>query len=243
QDVPFEKLVEELRPERSLSYSPLFQVMFSVLNTPMGALELPGLRLEEVGASELPLKFDLDLGVLETPAGFQGSLVYNTDLFDAATVARMVAHLLTLLRAALAAPEQAVSALPLMDEAEQRRLLVEWNATAAPFPDGASVHQLFSAQAALTPDALAVVSSTGSLTYAQLDARSGVLATHLRALGVRPGTLVALCMERSLEVPVALLGVLKAGGAYVPLDPAYPRERLAFMLQDTAAPVLLTQSH
>ncbi|MFP2933900.1 non-ribosomal peptide synthetase, partial [Pyxidicoccus sp. 3LG] len=243
QDVPFEKLVEELQPERSLSHSPLFQVMFSVRNTPTTVLSLPGLTLSPVEGDGSVAKFDLSLSLAETPEGFAGSLEYCVDLFEAATAARMVEHLRTLLRAAVARPELPLTDLPLMEPAEQHRLLVEWNATAAPFPDGASVHQLFSAQAARTPDVLAVVSDVGSLTYAQLDARSGLLAARLRTLGVRPGTLVALCMERSLEVPVALLGVLKAGGAYVPLDPAYPRERLAFMLQDTAAPVLLTQSH
>ncbi|MFP2933939.1 non-ribosomal peptide synthetase, partial [Pyxidicoccus sp. 3LG] len=243
QDVPFEKLVEELRPERSLGYSPLFQVMFSVLNVPVGTLELPGLRMEGLAATEIPLKFDLSLSLSETPEGFAGGLEYNTDLFDASTMTRLVEHLVTLLRAAVANPEQAVSALPLMDEAEQRRLLVEGNDTAVDLPTDACVHHLFSAQAARTPEALAAVSDAGSLTYAELDARSSRLAAHLRTLGVRPGTLVALCLERSLELPVALLGVLKAGGAYVPLDPSYPRERLAFMLQDTAAPVLLTLRH
>ncbi|MBZ4423333.1 non-ribosomal peptide synthetase, partial [Myxococcus sp. RHSTA-1-4] len=243
QDVPFEKLVEELKPERSLSYSPLFQVMFSLQNTPMGALELPGLRLRALELEDIPAKFDLDLSLRETPGGFVGALQYATDLFDAATVARMVEHLRTLLRAATAHPEQPLSALPLMDEAEQHRLLVEWNDTTVEFTDGGCVHDRISAQAARTPDALAAVSDSGSLTYAQLEARSTQLASHLRRLGVRPGSLVALCMERSLELPVALLGILKAGGAYVPLDPAYPRERLAFMLQDTAAPVLVTQQH
>ncbi|NPC83010.1 non-ribosomal peptide synthase/polyketide synthase, partial [Pyxidicoccus fallax] len=243
QEVPFEKLVEELKPERSLSYSPLFQVMFALQNTPRGALEMRGLSLRSLAPEDSPAKFDLDLGLAQTPEGFAGVLQYSTALFDAATATRMVEHLLTLLRAALAHPEQPLASLPLMDEAEQRRLLGEWNATVAPFPADASVHDLFSAQASRTPEALAAVSDSGSLTYAELETRSGLLASHLRQLGVRPGTLVALCMERSLELPVALLAILKAGGAYVPLDPAYPRERLAFMLQDTAAPILLTQQH
>ncbi|WP_163871168.1 AMP-binding protein, partial [Myxococcus eversor] len=160
---------------------------------------------------------------------------------DSASITRLVEHLRTLLRSALAQPSLPVSSLSMMDEAEQSRVLVEWNATTADFPADACVHQLFSAQASRTPEALAAVSDSGSLTYGQLEARSSRLASHLASLGVKPGTLVALCMERSLELPVALLGILKAGAAYVPLDPSYPRERLTFMLRDSAAPVLLTQ--
>ncbi|MCY1023460.1 non-ribosomal peptide synthase/polyketide synthase [Pyxidicoccus sp. MSG2] len=243
QDIPFEKLVEELKPERSLSYSPLFQVLFSLQNLPEETLELPGLRLRPFEAADPQLKFDLDLTLSERPEGFVGSLTYNADLFEAATIDRMVEHLGILLQAAVTRPEQSIASLPLMGEAEQHRLLVEWNATATDFPADTCVHHLFSSQAARTPELPAAVYGEGLLTYAQLESRSSALAAYLASLGVHPGTLVALCMERSLELPVALLGVLKAGAAYVPLDPAYPRERLAFMLQDTAAPVLLTQQH
>ncbi|QSQ18814.1 non-ribosomal peptide synthase/polyketide synthase [Pyxidicoccus parkwayensis] len=243
QDVPFERLVEELQPTRDLSRSPLFQVLIVLQNAPTTAARVSGLTMRPYEVESVTSKFELELALMETPNGIQGSLLYNSDLFEEGTATRMVAHLGNLLRAAVDHPEQPVSSLPLMDEAERRRVLVEWNATAADFPSDACVHHLFSAQAARTPDALAVVSDAGSLTYAELDARSGLLAAHLRQLGVRADTLVALCMERSLELPVAVLGVLKAGGAYVPLDPAYPRERLAFMLQDTAAPVLVTQQH
>ncbi|WP_240360579.1 non-ribosomal peptide synthetase [Pyxidicoccus caerfyrddinensis] len=243
QDVPFERLVEELQPTRDMSRSPLFQVLFVLQNAPTSAARVSGLTLRPQEVEGVMAKFELELGLRETPDGFRGTLVYNSDLFEEGTASRMAEHLHTLLRAAMEQPELPVSSLPLMDEAEQRRVLVEWNATAADFPADSSIHALFSAQAARTPDALAVLSDAGSLTYAELDARSGLLAAHLRQLGVRPDTLVALCMERALDRSVAVLGVLKAGGAYVPLDPAYPRERLAFMLQDTAAPVLLTQQH
>ncbi|MFP2934550.1 non-ribosomal peptide synthetase, partial [Pyxidicoccus sp. 3LG] len=168
---------------------------------------------------------------------------YNTDLFDAATVARMAEHLGSLLEAIAGNPTQRLSELPLLGEDERRQLLVQWNQTAAPFADCACIHELFEAQVARTPDAEALRFGSESLSYRELDARSNRLAHELRARGVRPDTRVALGMERSLDLIVGLLGVLKAGGAYVPLDPAYPRERLDFMLRDSGAPVLLTHSH
>ncbi|HZI09664.1 MAG TPA: amino acid adenylation domain-containing protein, partial [Myxococcus sp.] len=240
QDVPFERLVEELRPERSLSHSPLFQVMFTLQNTPLGGVELPGLRLR-LGETASPIaKFDLSLTLLREPDGFAGTLEYNTDLFDASTVERMDGHFQVLLEALLARPEQALAPQPLLTAQEHHRVLVEWNATAAPFPEDLGVHQLFEAQARRTPTAVAVEAPGVRLTYAELDARAGRLARHLCSLGVGPEVRAGLCVERSPDMVVGMLAVLKAGGAYVPLDPDYPRERLAFMLQDCGAPVLLT---
>jgi amino acid adenylation domain-containing protein len=243
QEVPFEKLVEVLQPTRDLGRSPLFQVMFSMQNLPDSGLSLPGLRLSPVGAGNSVAKFDLTLTLTPTPEGLRGSLGYNTDLFDPATAARMTDHLRTVLEAAVTSPRQRLSRLPLMSAAEQRQVLREWNETAAPFPDGACLQELFEEQARRAPDAPALRLGQQVLSYGELDARANRLAQALRGHGVGPDTRVALCLERSFDLVVGLLGVLKAGGAYVPLDPAYPRERLDFMLQDSGATVLLTHSH
>nr|WP_301542280.1 non-ribosomal peptide synthetase [Pyxidicoccus fallax] len=242
QEVPFEKLVEVLQPQRDLSRSPLFQVMFSVQNLPDTSWSLPGLELSPLEAVSPVAKFDLTLVLTPGPQGLSGALGYNTDLFDASTAARMVDHFHLLLEAVAAAPHQRLSSLPLLREAEQRQLLVEWNETATPFPDGACIHELFEAQVPRTPDAPALCFGSESLSYRELDTRANRLAHALRSRGVGPDTRVALGLERSLELVVSMLAVLKAGGAYVPLDPAYPRERLAFMLQDCGAAVLLTHS-
>ncbi|WP_420895036.1 non-ribosomal peptide synthetase, partial [Sorangium cellulosum] len=186
-------------------------------------------------------KFELTLALQETEEGLRGMLEYNTDLFDAATIERMAGHYQTLLESLVAEPSRRVSELPLLTEAERQKLQVTWNATEADTPRDACLHALFEAQVEKTPDAVAVVFEGQKLTYRALDARANQLAHHLRRLGVGPDVLVGLCVERSLEMVVGLLGILKAGGAYVPLDPTYPAERLAFMLEDTGAPVLLTQ--
>ncbi len=243
QEVPFEKLVEVLQHERDLSRSPLFQVMFSLQNLPSSSISLPGLQLSSVTAPIHVAKFELTLVMAPGPQGLHGSLSYNTDLFDAATIERMAEHLGTLLEALSANPDQRLLELPLMREAEQARLLRQWNETAAPFEDGATLHELFEVQVARAPDAEALRFGGQSLSYRELDVRANQLAHELRARGVRPDTRVALCLERSFDLVIGLLGVLKAGGAYVPLDPAYPRERLDFMLQDSGAAVLLTHSH
>ncbi|NVJ26526.1 amino acid adenylation domain-containing protein, partial [Myxococcus sp. AM011] len=241
QDVPFEKLVEELAPKRSLSHSPLFQVSFTLQNTPASALSLPGLSLRLMELQSHVARFDLALILTDTPEGFGGTLEYNTDLFDVSTVARLVTHFQALLRAALRSPDTRVDSLSLLTGAERQQVLVDWNATGAEYPREASVHQLFSAQAARTPDAIAVEAERATLTYRQLDERSNQLAWHLRTLGVTPGTRVGLCLERSPELVQGLLGILKAGAAFVPLDPAYPAERLDFMLAQTGISVLVTQ--
>jgi amino acid adenylation domain-containing protein len=242
QDLPFEKLVEELQPERSLSYNPLFQVMFVFQNTPLGQRELSGLTLNPQLVESQATQLDLTLELEETVSGLKGCLDYNTDLFDDTTITRMAGHFQTLLEGMVAHPEQKIKQLPFLPVAERQQLLVEWNQTQVEYPHSQCIHQLFEVQVEKTPDAIAVVFEDQQLTYRELNNRANQLAHHLQTLGVKPDVLVAVCAERSLEMIVAVLGILKAGGAYVPLDPGYPPERLAFILDDTQAPVMLTQS-
>jgi aspartate racemase len=245
QDVPFEKLVEELHPKRDLSRNPLFQVVFALQNVPKTALQLPGLELSMVDLNIRTAKFDLTLEVEETPHSLVLNLEYNVDLYDAATVARMLQHFKTLLEGIVAQPDQRLSDLDLLSASERHQILVEWNATATPYPRERCIHQLFAAQAARTPDAIALTCGEQALSYHELDGRANQLAQHLRALGVAGYTKgevrVGLCLHRSLELIVGVLAILKAGGAYVPLDPSYPSARLQFMLDDAQVPIVLTQ--
>jgi amino acid adenylation domain-containing protein len=241
QDLPFDRLVEELQVPRELSRNPLFQVMFVLTNTSLRTIELPGLTLSPVEGDSETAHFDLTLQILETDQGLTAALVYNTDLFEADTIARMLGNFQTLLEAVVADPEQRLLDLPLLTETERQQLLVEWNGTKTDFPRDLCIHQLFEAQVERTPDAIAVLIEAEQLTYGELNSRANQMAHHLRALGVGPEVLVAICLERSLEMVIGLLAILKAGGAFVPLDPTYPKERLAFMLKDAQAPMLLTQ--
>jgi len=243
QDLPFEKLVEELQPERRLNSTPLFQVMFILQNTPKPRLEIPGLclSLEQVSQEKSPV--DLTLEVRETPDGLSCLFEYKTELFDASTITRMMEHYRSLLEGVVANPSEKVSALPLLTEAERRQLLVEWNATVADYSRDRCLHELIEAQVERTPDGLAVVCEEERLTYRELNGRANQLAHYLKTLGVGPEVLVGICVERSVEMVIGMLGILKAGGAYVPLDPAYPTQRLALMLEDADLPVLLTQRH
>jgi aspartate racemase len=240
QDLPFEKLVEALQPERDLSRTPLFQVMFNLENIPTKAVETPSLSIDEFEFDSGVSQFDLALEVIEKDEGLSCLLNYNTDLFDATTIARMLEHYQTLLEGIVADPEERIGVLPLLTEAERHQLLVEWNDTQADYPKDSCIHQLFEAQVERTPDAVAVVFGDQQMTYRKLNSRANQLARYLQALGVGPEVLVGICVERSLETVVAILGILKAGGAYVPLDPAYPRERLAFMLEDTQVSMVVT---
>ncbi len=248
QDLPFEKLVEELAPERSLAQTPLFQVMLVLQNAPMGSLEIRDLRLRLLTTEATTAKLDLTVNVTERDGALDGEIEYATDLFDAATIDRLAGHWERLLAAAVEAPGRRTAELPLLSAAERGQILLEWNDTgpAAPrlLPE-AGAPELFAAQARRTPDAVAVVCGhdhqKAALTYAELAARAGRLARHLRRLGVGPDVLVGLFVERSLDMAVGVLGILQAGGAYVPLDPGYPEQRLAFMLDDTRAPVVVTQ--
>ncbi|HEX6288974.1 MAG TPA: amino acid adenylation domain-containing protein, partial [Herpetosiphonaceae bacterium] len=247
QDLPFEQVVEIAAYERAASRTPLFQVMFILQNAPMPELALGDLTLLPLEVDNGTAKFDLTFELTETADGLFGFIEYNSDLFEAATIARMMRHFQMVLESVVADPAQRIAALPLLDEAERQRVLVEWNATAADYPQDVCLHTLIEQQARRTPDAVALVFEDRQLTYAALNARANQLAHALRARGVggcpQGETRVAVCMERSIDLVVALLGVLKAGGAYVPLDPDYPQERLHFMLADAQAAVLLTQQH
>ncbi len=241
QDLPFEQLVEELQPQRSTSYTPLFQVMFVLQNAPLASIELSGLTVSSLESNIGTAKFDLTLSMQETTEELIGTLEYNSDLFDEGTICRMVGHLHELLTAIVANPKQHLDELPLLTKAEQHQLLVAWNDTQAEYPINQCIHQLIEAQVERSPDAVAVVFVDQHLTYEELNAKANQLAHHLQALGVGPEVLVGICLERSVDMIVGLLAILKAGGAYVPLDPTYPQERLDFVLQDTQLPVLLTQ--
>ncbi|HEX3528689.1 MAG TPA: condensation domain-containing protein, partial [Thermoanaerobaculia bacterium] len=241
QDMPFEKLVEELAPRRSLGHSPLFQVFFALQNTPVGAFESGGLRLSPVAVDGSAAKFDLSLSLVPGALGLIGRLEYCRDLFDAATVERLLSHFHSLLVAASVRPDARLSDLPLLSAVE-RHQLIEWNRTAAELPPGLCVHDLVACQAARTPDAIAVEDLAGGrLAYRELEARAEGLARRLSGLGVGPEVLVGVAVERSVEMLVSLLAVLKAGGGYVPLDPEFPAERLAYMVADSGLRVLLTE--
>jgi len=241
QDVPFEKLVEELPVERRLSHSPLFQVMFVLQNAMREELKLPGLGLDLIDVETGTAKFDLLLNLMRTAEGLSGSLEYNTDLFEAETIRRMAEHFRVLLEDAAANPGHRISRLALLTEEERQRILVQWNDTSADHPHAVCVHELFAAQAAQTPEAVAIVHGEERMTYGELDRRANLLARHLRRRGVGPESRVGVCVGRSPSMIVAVLGTLKAGAAYVPLDPTYPPGRLSFMIEDSGTQLLLTE--
>ncbi|HEX6750599.1 MAG TPA: condensation domain-containing protein, partial [Longimicrobium sp.] len=238
QELPFEKLVAELQPERSLSHSPLFQVSFALDDVEEsgsgGAESSAESSTGEVEPDFAFAKFDLTLALAATRRGLLGGLFYRTDLFERGTIVRMLGHLERVLEQVAADADLRLSRLELLGQAERALVLEEWNATDAAFPAGACVPELFEAQAARAPDAVAVRFEEESLTYGELNARANRLAHHLRALGVGPDARVGVCVERGPEMIAALLAILKAGGAYVPLDPAYPADRLRYMLEDSA---------
>ncbi len=248
QDVPFEMLVDALQPERALSHSPLFQVAFGLQNIPLQPLELPDLTLQPLAVDSGTAKFDLTLAMAETEQGLGGTFEYNTDLFDAATVRRMVGHLQTLLQAIAENPDQPIATLPLLTPAERHLMLEAWNQTALSTPIDQCAHRLFEKQAAAQPDRPAAImagraGTTETLTYAELNRRANQLARYLCKLGVGPETIVGIAIDRTPAMIVSILGVLKAGGAYLPLDPTYPQERLRYMIEDAQIPVLLTMSY
>jgi amino acid adenylation domain-containing protein len=241
QELPFERLVEELQPERSLSHSALLQVMFTLQNARAPIPRLARLEVEPEPVERGVAKFDLSLFLRDDVEGLRALLEYNTDLFDAGTIVRLLGHFRTLLEGIVTDPDRRLSELPLLTEPERYQALVEWNATAAELPRETTVHGLFEAQVARTPDATAVTFEGEALSYRELDRRANRLARHLQARGIGPEVPVGLCVERSPEMLVALLAILKAGGAYLPLDPTYPRERLELMLADAAVPLLVTR--
>lgn len=242
QDLPFERLVKELRPDRSLTRNPLFQVMFVLQNAPMAPANLPELRLRPLEVDNGTAKFDLTMSMIETADGLRAELEYNADLFEPATIARLLGAFHTLLDGIVADPDQPISRLPLLAPPERDQLLTTWNHTAVEYPRSRTIAQLFQEQVARSPRATALTFGARHLSYAELDAAANRLARRLGRAGVGPGTLVAVCLDRSAELIVALLAILKAGAAYVSLDPGYPDDRLAFMLRDTAAPVVLTHA-
>jgi amino acid adenylation domain-containing protein len=242
QELPFERLVEELQPERSLSHTPLFQVMFTLQNTPREQPNLTGLEMEVLDGGSETAKFELSLSVTEVEEGLAGAINYRTELFEAATIERMIAHYERLLRAIVVKPGQSVSSIELLSAAEREQMLVGWNETTAGYPQEKCIHELFEEQVERTPDALAIVFGEQQLSYRELNQRANQLAHYLRQLGVAPEDRVGILMPRSIEMVVSVLAVLKAGGAYVPLDPEYPQERLCFMIRDASASVLLTHS-
>ncbi|MEG4440289.1 amino acid adenylation domain-containing protein [Microcoleus sp. AT9_B5] len=241
QDLPFEKLVEELQPDRNLSYNPLFQVAFVLQTAPVAAESIAGLNLTLLDVENQTAKVDLTLYLEEKQEEISGQFEYSTDLFDAVTIRRMAGHLIALLEGIAANPERRIEELPLLGEKERHQLLVEWNDTRADYSSDRCIHQLFEAQVERTPDAIAVVFEDQKLTYRELNERANQLAHYLQQLGVKPEVLVGICVGRSLDTIVGILGILKAGGAYVPIDPANPRDRLAFILEDAQVNVLLTE--
>ena len=241
QDLPFEKLVQELRPERDLSLSPLFQVSFALQNVPIRRVTLPRLAVGIMETHNGASKFDISLALKEDDEGLKGFFEYSTDLFDEDTITRMIGHYGRLLQRVIENPDNRISELPILTKAEKHQLLVDWNDTKTDYPRETCIYDVFEAQVKRTPDASAVVFQDKQFSYRELNARANQLAHYLRDRGVGPEIPVGICIDRSVEMLVGLLGVLKAGGAYVPLDPNYPKERLAFMLKDIQAPVLLTQ--
>ena len=241
QDVPFEKLVEELRPDRDPSRNPLFQVSFALQNATRTKLELPGLTLSPMEVHSGTTKFDLSLSILEGADGLKATWEYDVDLFDSTRISRMVDHFQILLEGIVADPARKISELPLLTAAEREQILVEWNQSETNIPEDRSVHELFEQQVERTPTAVAVEFEETKLTYRELNDRANQLAHFLRTAGAGPDVLVGVCIERSAELVVALLGILKAGAAYLPLETEYPAERLRFMLNDSTTPILITQ--
>jgi amino acid adenylation domain-containing protein len=241
QDVPFEKLVEELNPERKGNRTPLFQAMFAFQNSQTLEIAIDGLTLRPLKIPDAKAKFDLTLEAEEEADGLRLCFEYNSQLFRPETIRRMLGHFQNLLEAIVANPAQRVTDLSLLTDSERYQILNEWNGNRLAFPEDTCIHALFEAQVERTPDAIAVELQGGQLTYRELNARANQLAHFLRKKGVGPDTLVGICVQRSLQMLVGMLGVLKAGGAYLPLDPTYPADRLAFMIEDAGLSVVVTQ--
>ena len=241
QDLPFEQLVEELHPERELSHTPYFQVMLAMQNVSVDYPSIPGLTLTPLELERSTAKFDLTLELAETEKGLSGLFEYNTDLFDAATVTRMIEHFKILLNSVANKPHQTISELPLLSEAEQNKILIDWNNTRSEYPDELCIHQVFEKKASLAPHAVAVEFGDEQVKYRQLNTRANILAHRLIDMGVGPEVSVGIYLEHSIEMIVSFLAVMKTGGAYIPLDPDYPIERLLFMIDDSGMRLIVTQ--
>ena len=242
QDLPFERLVDELQPERDLSRNPIFQVMFALHNTPSHERVLPELTITDLAAERISAQFDIVLDVWETPAGLKAVLEFATDLFDSATIQRMADHFTTLLQAIVANPDAPAHRLPWLSEAERCLILDTFNDTAMPYPDQQTLAQLITAQAQQTPDAVAGRHRSDTVTYAELNQRANVLAHHLIGLGVGRGDFVGVLDERGLDFLIGLVAILKAGAAFIPIDPGYPADRVQHMLSDSGVSTLLTRN-
>lgn len=242
QNFPFEKLVQELQVDRDMSRSPLVQIMFAFQNTPSRNLELPDITTSLLKTDGGVVRFDMEFHIWEAGSELEGILIYNTDLFAPTTIERMAGHFRNLLEDLAATPDKQISNLSLLTKSEKHKILDQWNDTKTDYPKALCIHQLFDTQADKTPDAHAVVYGKDTLTFDQLYKKSNQLAHHLQSMGVRANTLVGISMERSVDMILGLLSILKAGGAYVPLDPSYPKNRLAFMMDDSEVSVLLTHS-
>ncbi len=240
QDLPFEKVVEALDPERDLSRPPLFQAVFAMQNVPDAKMEIPGLTIRGTESGLTTMRFELELYLAETGEGLSGSLWYNTELFDPSTADRIVEHYRFLLQGIADDPEMRLSDLPLLTDAQRRTLLVDWNDTKAAYPRDVCVHELFEAEVRRAPEAVAVQFGDRRLSYGELNRRANRVAHDLRNRGARPGALVGICMERGLDFVVGLLGILKSGAAYVPMDAEYPAPRLSLMLADARPLAVLT---
>lgn len=243
QQVPFEHIVEHLKPERSLSHSPLFQIMLVLQNNERVSLDFPGLRISEMSNDSAVARYDLTLVARDGAEGLQLIWQYNTELFESSTIARMVEHFSILLEALITSPKENVFKVEMLSSAEQDKLLIHWNDTEIDYPGERCIHELFEQQVEKNPDAIAVVYEDISLTYKDLNKKANQLAHYLIEQGVKADSLVGLCVERSLDMIVGILGVLKAGGAYLPLDPNYPEARLQHMLDDAEIKILVTQKH
>ncbi|MEW6732656.1 MAG: amino acid adenylation domain-containing protein, partial [Acidobacteriota bacterium] len=241
QDLPFEKLVEELHPQRDFSHNPLFQVIFALQNAPLPQFQLQDLSICAEEFDTETTRVDLEFHLWQQPDGIRGLLIYDSELFQTATIDRMAKHFTTLLESIVANPEQTIAQLPMLSQTELDQILVEWNSTVTNYPATTSVQQLFEAQVKRTPDAIAVSCGEHRLSYHELNLRANQLAHYLQSLGVRDGMPIGICLERSMELIVALLGILKAGGAYLPLDISLPSDRLTTMLNDAQVPILLTE--
>ena len=241
QDAPFEKLVEMLRPERSLHHSPLFQVMFDLQNAPLHPPELNDLVAALIKLDRQTAMFDLNFSLCECKEGLEGVVDYRTELFNTDTIKQMMSHFETMLDGIIANPEQRLSELPILTAAERHQLLVEWNERESGYPAGQCIHPLIETRVRQDPNAIAVVHAGQQLSYGELNRRANQLARYLKRHGAGPEVLVGVCLERSLEMAVALLGILKAGAAYVPIDPAFPQERIAFLIDDARIPIMLAE--
>jgi natural product biosynthesis luciferase-like monooxygenase protein len=241
REMPYEKLVEELQPQRNLSFDPICQVFFMLQNVPTAPLKLSGINLSIEPVYTGTSKSDLTIWCIEQPEYLDVTAEFNVDLFDHATIERMMGHYVTVLESMVANPEQKISQLPLLTAGERRTILQDWNATDVAYPIEKTVPELFAEQVARTPNATAIVFEDQEMSYAELDRKADAFAAKLRTLGAGPDVLIGIYVERSLDMMVALLGILKSGSGYVPLDPTYPKERLSYMLQDSQAPILVTQ--